>query len=505
MALVDRSCDVVVVGAGLSGLYAARSLVRAGLDVLVLEGRRRVGGRVWTERSGFGADLDHGAAWLGVGQSRVAALAAELDVATFPGTVAGLAAEWREGRRHTYSGLVPASDASGVSGAIEGIFELDLAAYTFAEERARSRPPSASLDQQTLATWLGESVATPAARGFLSTMLTGMFGAEPEELSHLFAVFVLHGGGGLLHAMRGAGGARDRRFSGGAQRLADGLAAELGDRVLLDAPVTAVAHGGDGVVVTCVRSVDDAVRDLLGPVELTPARSAEGRPWRIRARRAVVAVPPVLAARIAWDPAVPTARQQAAQRVPMGTISTVHCVYHRPFWRDEGLSGQIVADDGLVRVAYDTSPPDGSCGVITGYVCGAAGRAFDGGALADRRRQAVADLARVLGPAAGQPLEVVVRDWSREPFSAGGPMGVMGPGVLSGHAAALHRPMGPVHWAGAESSLEWYGTMDGALAAGARAAAEVLAVLAESPSAPPDAASEADRRPPTVPAAPEVG
>lgn len=487
MATVDRSCDVVVVGAGLSGLYAARALRRAGVDVVVVEGRRRVGGRIWSERSGFGADLDHGGQWLGAGQARVAALAAELGVGTYAAHGAGLAVEWRDGRRHTYAGLIPASDASAVSGAIEGIFEFDLAAYTFGEERTRLRTPAAALDQQTLGSWLTASVPSPGARAFLATVLTGMFGAEPEELSHLFAVFALHQGGGLMNAVRGAGGLRDRRFVGGAQRLADGLAAELGDRIVLEAPVVAVSHGADEVVATCTRPVDDAMRDLLGPVDLASPRSGEARPWRIRARQAVVAVPPVLAARIAWDPPVPTARQQASQRVPMGTVSTVHCVYHRPFWRDEGLSGQVVAEDGVVRLAYDTSPPDGSCGVVTGFVCGSAGRAFDIPDLAGRRRQVVDDLARVLGPGATQPLEVVVRDWSADPFSAGGPMGVMGPGVLTGHGDALRAPVGAVHWAGAESAVEWFGTMDGALSAGARAAAEVLRSLDGGPGDGPPA------------------
>lgn len=483
MALVDRTCDVLVVGAGLSGLFAARALYRAGVDVVVTEGRRRVGGRVWTERSGFGADLDHGALWLGVGQRRVAALAAELGVPTFPAVVPGAAVEWRGGRRHPYVGLIPASDGSDVSGAIEGIFEFDLAAYTFTEEQARARVPAASLDQQTLGSWLAQAVPSPGARAFLSTILTGTFGVEPAELSHLFAVFALHGGGGLMNLVRGVGGARDRRFGGGAQRLASGMAAELGDRIVLDAPVVAISHAGDHVVATCVRSVEDAMRDLLGGGGSRDSpQPSEGRPWRVRARRAVVTVAPMLSTRIAWDPPVPAARQQAAQRVPMGTVSTVHCVYHRPFWRDDGLSGQVVADDGLLRLAFDTSPLDGSCGVVTGFVAGAAGRSFDGPDLAERRRRVVGDLGRALGPGATQPLEVVVRDWSTDPFSAGGPMGVMAPGVLSGHAEALRTPVGPVHWAGAESSLEWYGTMDGALASGARAAAEVLQALGGAPS-----------------------
>jgi monoamine oxidase len=477
MALADRTCDVVVIGAGLAGLYAARSLHRAGLDVVVVEARRRVGGRVWTERSGFGADLEHGGQWLGARQRRLATLAAELDVATTPAQVPGLAVEWRAGRRHGFGGLVPGSEVSALAGAIEGVFELDLAAYAYATERAAARAPAPAWDQQTLGSWLGEAVAVPAARALLSTVLTCLFGAEPDEVSHLFAVAVLDGMGGLIHVLRSSGGLRDRRFVGGAQRLAAAMAGELAGRVVLDAPAVAVRYGPSGVVVTCVRSVEDTMRELLGPAADPPGSSGETRPWRVQGQQAIVALPPVLAGRLAWDPPVPTARQQVTQRVPMGTITTVHAVYHQPFWREEGLSGQLVADDGLVRTTFDTSPADRTCGVLTGFVVGGAVRRFDGADFASRRRHVLDDLARVFGPAAQRPLEVVIRDWSADPFSAGGPMGVMAPGVLTGHADALWAPVGPLHWAGAESILDGYGTMDGALGSGARAAAEVLRVL----------------------------
>ncbi len=502
--MVDRSCDVLVVGGGLSGLYAARTLARAGADVVLVEGRRRVGGRVWTEVSGFGAVLDHGGQWLGAGQDRLAALAAEVGVATYPSNGSGTTVEWRGGRRHTYTGLVPTSNVPAVSGAIEAIFEFDLAVHTFAAERASARSPARALDRQTLGMWLDASVASPAARSLLATVLTGAFGAEPAELSHLFALFALHAGGGLMNLVRTTGGVRDRRFVGGAQQLATAMALELGARVMLDAPVVAMRNAADHVVATCMRPVDESVADsvaqVLGPIDGgsrragpheapepapdDPSGSTAGldRPWRIRARRAIVAVPPVLTGRIAWDPALPTGRQQAVQRLPMGAVSTVHCVYHRAFWRDEGLSGQLVADDGAVRLAYDASPPDGRCGVLVGFVTATACREFDAASLGDRRRAVVNDLVRAFGPRAAEPLEVVVRDWSTDPFSAGGPMGVMAPGVLTGHADALRRPVGSVHWASAETATEWYGSMDGALSAGARAAAEVLRDLGGSTS-----------------------
>ncbi len=493
--MVDRTCDVLVVGAGLSGLYAARALARAGVDVVVVEARRRVGGRVWTEPSGFGAVLDHGGQWLGVGQDRLAALAAELEVATYPTYGTGTTVEWRGGRRHTYTGLVPTSNLPAVSGAIEAIFEFDLAVHTYVAGRAGAVPPARALDRQTLGAWLDASVASPAARSLLTTVLTGAFGADPAELSHLFAVFALHAGGGLMNLVRTAGGVRDRRFVGGAQQLADAMARELGARVVLDAPVVGIRNAADHMEATCIRPVDESVADTFaavlgqgrpgdrGPGAATARGGGLERPWRVRARRAIVAVPPVLTGRIAWDPAPPTARQQAVQRLPMGAVSTVHCVYHRPFWRDDGLSGQLVADDGAVRLTYDASPPDGRCGVLVGFVSGAACSGFDAAALDDRRRVVVADLERAFGARAGEPLEVVVRDWSADPFSGGGPMGGMAPGVLTGHAEALRRPVASVHWASAETATEWFGTMDGALSAGARAAAEVLRAIGGDPSA----------------------
>jgi len=473
----DRSCEVLVIGAGLSGLYAARSLARAGVDVVVVEGRRRVGGRLWTERSGFGADLDHGGQWLGAGQDRLGALVSELRIATYPTFGAGATVQWRQGRRHTFSGLVPTSEAPAISGAIEAVFEFDLAVHTFANEAASARSPVASLDQQTLGSWLTTAVPSPAARSLLENSFTAAFGVEPAELSHLFAVFALHAGGGLMNLLRTTGGVRDRRLVGGAQQLAELLAAELGDRVVLDAPVVSVSHGAERVSATCVRPVEETVIELLGPVDVPGPSTTAGRPWHISAKRAVVAVPPALVTRIAWDPPLPTWRQQAVQRVPMGAVSTVHCVYHRPFWRDEGLSGQLVSDEGAIRLAFDASPPDSSCGVLVGLVAGRACGDFDLPDLAARRRMVVDEITRSFGPRAADPLEVVVRSWSADPFSAGGPMGTMGPGVLTGHGAALRRPMATVHWAGAELATEWYGTMDGALSSGARAAAEVLRVF----------------------------
>ena len=460
MTPVDRECEAVVVGAGFAGLPAARHLARAGVDVVVVEARDRVGGRSWTDVSATGCTVDRGGQWIGPTQYHLQALADELGVATFPTHTAGEAVEWRDGARHTYAGLVPTSDPGAAAEAVEAILDLDLAAQEVPRHAPWEAPDAALLDGQTLGTWLGTHVRSPAARHLLSVAVRAVFGAEPGELSLLFALFYLHAGGGLSALVRTTGGAQERRFAGGSQQLAVAMAGELGERVVLGAPVAEVAHGPDGVTVTARRRGPD------GP-----------RAWRVRARRAVVAMPPGLSARLRWCPPLPALRDQLAARMPMGAVTKVHALYERPFWRDEGLNGQLVSDEGALCSTFDDSPADGAHGAIVGFVAGDACRRLERSGPASRRAAVLGDLGRAFGPRAAEPIDLVEQHWPAEAYSRGGPVAIGVPGSLGVLGPALREPVGPVHWAGTETATEWCGYLDGALSSGARAAAEVRTAL----------------------------
>ena len=472
MAEQGRECEVVVVGAGYSGLAAARHLARSGVDVLVLDARHRVGGRSFTDVTPAGLTIDRGGQWIGPTQDHLAALAAELGVATFPTHTVGQGVELRDGRRELYVGLIPTSDPDGAAAGIACMLDLDLAAFDVPVDAPWDAPDAAALDAQTLATYFDARLSSASARSILEVAIKAVFGAGSGELSLLFALFYLHAGGGLTNLARTTGGAQEARFAGGSQQLAEGMAAELGDRVILGAPAESVVHGADGVVVGA---------RLVAPADDPADRSAAHRPLEVHARRAVLAMAPALCARLAYTPALPGRREQLCQRMPMGAVTKVHVLYESPFWRDDGLNGQIVSPESALGSTFDNSPEDASHGAIVGFVAGDDCRRLERAGPEARREAVLHDLERAFGPRARTPMEFVEQHWPAEPFTRGGPVAVSTPGALTALGPALREPVGPLHWAGTETATQWCGYLDGALSAGRRAADEVLRALKGEP------------------------
>jgi monoamine oxidase len=197
--------------------------------------------------------------------------------------------------------------------------------------------------------------------------------------------------------------------------------------------------------------------------------------------RAVVALPPTLAGRLEYRPALPPWRDQLTQRVPAGSVIKVHLVYDEPFWRHEGLSGQAAGDTGPVKVVFDNSPPSGRPGILVGFMEGDDARAWSRATPKERAAAAAASMAGYFGPRAGRPSECIERDWSAEEFSRGCYGAHFGPGTWTSLGPALREPVGPLHWAGAEYATVWNGYMEGAVRSGEDAARAVLC----APAAPP--------------------
>ncbi|HEY0485025.1 MAG TPA: flavin monoamine oxidase family protein [Mycobacteriales bacterium] len=446
-----HGADVLVVGAGIAGLVCARDLRRHGVDVVVAEARDRVGGRLLTTALPDGTTVELGGQFLGPGQDRAYALAAELGLRTFRTHTAGRQVlETEDGRVRRYRGTTPRVSPLTLVDVGRAQRRFERLARTVDPAAPWDAPGAADLDAQTLATWIAANLRTDGGRRLFGVACGAVWSAEPAELSLLHALFYARAAGGLGRLVDTDGGAQQDRLDGGAQQLALRLADGLGPRVCLGEPVEEISQDSGGVRVT--------------------ART--GRTWHTE--RVVVAVPPPLAARLRYDPPLPADRDALTQRLPMGAVVKVMAVYAEPFWRADGLSGQAVSLRGPIGAAFDSSPDDGGHGVLLGFVEGAAARAHLRLPARARRAAALDALDRLFGPRAGEPVGYVEQDWIGEPFSRGGYAALFPPGAWTQLGPALRRPVGRIHWSGTETATRWYGYIDGAVRAGEQTARDLL-------------------------------
>ena len=170
---------------------------------------------------------------------------------------------------------------------------------------------------------------------------------------------------------------------------------------------------------------------------------ADGGPGHVlEADRVVVTLPPTLAGRLEYAPALPSWRDQLTQRLPAGSVIKLYAVYDEPFWRADGLTGQAASDVGPVKVTFDNSPPAGRPGVLMGFMEANDGRVWARRTEAERRDAALACFARYFGPRALDPVEYLERDWMAEEFSRGCYGAHFTPGVWTAYGPALRDPVG---------------------------------------------------------------
>lgn len=444
--------DVVVVGAGLAGLAAARRLDRAGTDVVVCEARERVGGRLVSEPIGDGHQLELGGQWVGPTQDRILALIAELGLDLFPTRTEGRNVIEVGGRLRRYRGTIPRLGPLVLLDLEQTRRRLGALARRVDPARPWAARGAERLDSLTLAAWLRRTARTRLARDLIALSCRTVWGAEPRDMSLLYALAYVRAGGSFDALLDVEGGAQQDRIVGGSQLIALSMAEELGDRLRLAAPARAIRWSSGGV-------------ELTGP-------------WGgVRARRAVIAVPPGNLAQLDFDPPLPGPHAQLARRMPGGWLIKVAAVYEAPFWRAEGLSGEAVSLTGPLTVAFDNSPPAGSPGALTGFVGGADAPAYAALPASERRRVALAGFARLFGDRAHRAEQFFERDWAAEPWSLGGPVAIMGPGALTRFGQALREPAGPLHFAGTERASRWCGYMDGAVRSGEDAADALIQEL----------------------------
>lgn len=300
-----KTCEIVVVGAGYAGLTAASHLIKAGKEVIVLEARDRVGGRVYTQRLSEDFYVDLGGQWIGPTQDKIYALCQELGIGTFGTYNQGKNIISLNKKAKTYRGLIPKIDLPSLLNIDFTIKKLEKLAKQVDLEAPWLVDQAERWDSQTLATFLDREVKFSNARAVIDAGMETVYATSSAEISLLNALFYIHSGGSLNALLSIDQGAQQDRIQGGAQLPAERLADQFRDRIHFNAPVRQIAQDDSGVLI-----------------------QYDG--GQIRAKKIIVAIPPTLAAKIDYRPSLPPTRVQLTQRMPMGTVIKCYAIYDRP-------------------------------------------------------------------------------------------------------------------------------------------------------------------------------
>lgn len=442
---MSSTVDVLVFGAGLSGLYAARSLQRAGLTVTVLEARDRVGGRVLSQALADGTTIDLGGQWIGPGQRRIYALAQEYGLKTIMTPTQGKNVFSMGGRYHITSDTMPPLSWLGKLDILQMSWRIGRLLNQLPVDELWRHPRAGYLDKQSFTQWLQKNTISKEARSYWLHLVEEGICVSADQVSPLEVLHQIATIGGLEKLET----AEYEFFANGAQTVAQCMAEELGDCIHLQAPVRSLKRQG----------------------KFLQAITDQGK---FTGKQVILALPPQLIHQITFEDGLTNPFLYLSEDRVLGQIVKTLIVYDHAWWREKGLSGIANTPDEPIEALADSSAPDGKPGILVAFASGS--RAVQLSQMDNETRKAttLAYLQEVLGQASGHLTDFVSMDWISEPFSQGGFASRWGIGGWSRQQNSLISLDHCIHVAGTETATEWRSYMEGALQSAERASIEVL-------------------------------
>eukprot|EP01103_Thecamoeba_quadrilineata_P020255 TRINITY_DN859_c0_g1_i3.p1 TRINITY_DN859_c0_g1~~TRINITY_DN859_c0_g1_i3.p1 ORF type:complete len:514 (+),score=96.02 TRINITY_DN859_c0_g1_i3:36-1577(+) len=443
---MDPVVDVVVVGAGISGLRAAQF--------------------------SDGTRVDLGGQWVGKTQTPLLDLLKELQgIKLYPQFDRALKIYYQSDSQkiHKFRGTIPWINPFALLDLeLNGFQAINRLSHGINVQDPHLSKNAEDLDSQTVETWAAKQFYTEQAKRIFDVAVRMIFGAEGSEISLLWFLVYNKAGGGFLNLTETTNGAQEFTMDctsyGVAERLYQELIPEV--KVWLGSPVFLIDQSSEPGLVIIKANVSSVLT--------------------LRARRVIIAAPPSAHRRIQFVPDLPVQKQKLNERFFMANYIKIHAVYKTNFWRAAGYSGDVVPADGSTASSVLSAVFDGCHEHHHGYysliifIAGVHVTHHIQFNEEQRKERVLTELERFYGKEAREVVDYIERDWTGQEYLYGAPTNIIGPGGLSQFGEYLRSPFGRLHFAGTETATQDIGYISGAVQAAQRAALEVSSALSSS-------------------------